>query len=113
MAQSEAVTLSQKTDAPLPEFLRPLFWDTDFDRLCLSGHERYVIERVLEYGDVLEVRWMMRCFAREQIVQVLRTSRRLTRKSAHFWSFILNIPTEEVQCLSASCHQQPETIWPW
>ena len=100
-------------DAPFPEFLRPIFWDTDFDRLRVPGHERYIIERVLEYGDVPEVRWMMRRFSCEQIAQVLRQSRRLSPKSAHFWSFILNVPTEEVRCLSASFRQQPETIWPW
>ena len=113
MAQAEAVAVNREPDAPLPEFLRPLFWDTDFERLRIPGRERYIIERVLEYGDVPEVRWMMRHFPREQIIQVLRQSRRLSRKSAHFWSLILDIPTEEVRCLSASFHQQPETIWPW
>lgn len=100
-------------DAPLPKFLRPLFWDTDFDCLRVPGHESYIIERVLEYGDVPGVRWMMRRFSREQIVQVLRQSRRLSLKSAHFWSFILDVPTKEVRCLSVSCHRQPEAIWPW
>ena len=105
--------VSQKTDAPLPECLRSLFWDTDFDRLRAQGHERYIIERVLEYGDVPEVRWMMRRFSRERIAQVLCASRRLSRKSADFWSFILNVSTEEVQCSSASFRQQHEKIWPW
>ncbi len=105
--------MSQKTDDPLPECLRSLFWDTDFDRLRVPGHERYIIERVLEYGDVPEVRWMKRRFSRQQIAQVLCQSRRLSRKSADFWSFILNVPTEEVQCSSAFLRQQPETIWSW
>ncbi len=100
-------------DAPLPELLHPLFWDTDFDRLRVTGHERYIIERVLEYGDVPEVRWMMRRFSREQIVEVLRRSRRFSLKSARFWAFILDVPPEEVRCLSASFRQQPGRIWPW
>lgn len=98
---------------PLPEFLRPLFWDTDFDRLRVPGHERYVIERVLEYGDVPEVRWMMQRFSQEQVIQVLRRSRGLSLKSARFWSFILDVPSEEVRCLSASSRQQSARIWPW
>lgn len=99
-------------DAPLPHFLRPLFWDTDFDQLRVEGHERYVIERVLEYGDVPEVRWMMRRFSPEQIAETLRRSRRLSSKSAHFWAFILDVPPEEVRCLSASFRQQHRRIWP-
>ena len=100
-------------DEPLPDSLRHLFWDTDFDRLRVPGHERYIIERVLEYGDVPEVRWMMRRFSREQIAQVLRCSRGLSLKSARFWALILGIPSEEVRCLSASFRQQPAKIWPW
>jgi hypothetical protein len=43
-------------EGPLPEFLRPLFWEIDFDRLRLPERETYVIERVLEYGDLPAVR---------------------------------------------------------
>ncbi|HIE38203.1 MAG TPA: hypothetical protein EYH30_01215 [Anaerolineales bacterium] len=100
-------------DRPLPKFLRPLFWDTNFDRLRIPGHERYIIERVLEYGDVAEVRWMMQCFPREQIVETLRRSRGLSRKSARFWSLVLDVPPEQMRCLTASSRQQPGRIWPW
>jgi hypothetical protein len=100
------------SDTSLPGFLRPLFWDTDFDQLRVPGHEPYIIERVLEYGDAPEVRWLLRRFSREQIVQVLRCTRRLSSKSAHFWSLILDVPHEEIRCLSASFRQQYRRIWP-
>lgn len=44
------------TETELPEFLRPLFWDTNFDRLRIAGHEQYIIKRMLEFGDLPEVR---------------------------------------------------------
>lgn len=97
---------------PLPEFLRPLFWEVDWDRLCIRGHERYIIERVLEYGDLLAVKWMLRRFSREEIVRTLRRSRGLTPKSANFWAFILDVPSEEIRCLSTSFRQRPGKIWP-
>ncbi|RLC66094.1 MAG: hypothetical protein DRI48_05470 [Chloroflexi bacterium] len=99
-------------DERLPEHLRPLFWDTDFDRLRVEGHERYVIERVLEYGDVPQVRWMMRRFPKEQIAETLRRTRRLSPKSAHFWASILDVPIEEIRCLSASFRRRHREIWP-
>jgi len=98
-------------EAPLPEFLRPLFWEVDFDRLRVQGHERYVIERVLEYGDLPEVKWMLGHFARQEIVQTLRRSRGLSPKSANFWAFILGVPSEEIRCLSTSFRQRPGKIW--
>ena len=97
---------------PLPEFLRPLFWEVDFDQLCVQGHERYFIERVLEYGDLPEVKWMMERFSGDEIVQTLRRSRGLSPKSANFWAFILGVPREEIRCLSTSFRQRPGRIWP-
>lgn len=101
------------TETELPEFLRPLFWDTNFDRLRIAGHEQYIIKRMLELGDLPEVRWMMRRFPRQQIVETLRRSRGISRKSAHFWSLVLGVPPEEVRCLTASSRQQLGRIWPW
>jgi hypothetical protein len=99
-------------DNPLPEFLRSLFWDTDFDRLRVEGHERYVIERVLEYGDTPAARWMTRRFTREQIAETLRNSRQINRKSARFWAAMLEVPDGEVRCLSIPSHPQHNAIWP-
>jgi hypothetical protein len=98
--------------APLPEFLRSLFWEVDFDRLRVPGHERYVIERVLEYGDLPEVKWMLGRFSRTEIAQTLRRSRSLSPKSANFWAFILGLPREEIRCLSTSFRQRPGRVWP-
>ncbi len=97
----------------LPEFLRPLFWDVDFDRLRIPGHERYIIERILELGDVAEVQWMFRNFPREQIIQALRRSRSLSRKSAVFWASMLNVPRRSIRCLSRRSRPSFGPIWPW
>lgn len=87
-------------DAPLPEFLRPLFWDTDFDQLRVPGHERYIIERVLEYGDDPAIRWLWRTFDPVAIAGVVRQSRKLSRNTATLWVLILDIPRKQVRCLS-------------
>jgi len=85
---------------PLPEFLRPLFWDTDFDRLRVPGHERYIIERVLEYGDDPAIRWLWRTFGHIAIADIVRRSRKLSRNTATLWALVLDIPHEQVRCLS-------------
>jgi hypothetical protein len=97
----------------LPEFLRPLFWDVNFDQLRVPGHERYIIERILELGDVVEVRWMLQNFPRDQIIQALRRSRGLSRKSAVFWASMLNVPRRGIRCLSKRSLRQLGPIWPW
>jgi len=85
---------------PLPEFLRPLFWDTDFDRLRVPGHERYIIERVLEYGDDAAVHWLWHTFGADAIADAVRRSRTISRSTANLWSLLLDIPREEIRCFS-------------
>ena len=97
-------------EAPLPEFLRPLFWEVDFDRLRLSGHERYIIERVLEYGDDPAIRWLRRTFSAETIADVVRRSRKLSRNTATLWALVLDIPKDQIQCLSKPYRLTPDAF---
>lgn len=95
----------------LPEFLKPYFGEVDFNRLRLPGREVYVIERLLEYGDLPAVRWMERKFSRQQIAQVVRHSRALSLRSANFWAKMLNISQEKVRCLSEPFRKERRAIW--
>jgi hypothetical protein len=97
-------------EAPLPEFLRPLFWEVDFDWLRVRGHERYVIERVLEYGDDQAIRWLLRTVDPHAIADVVRRSRKISRNTATLWALVLDIPREQVQCLSKRYRLTPDVF---
>jgi len=101
------------SDDSLPEFAHRYFWDIDPAKLDVGEYPRYVIERLLEYGDLPSVRWMERRFSREEIVEVLKSSRALSRKSANFWLGILNAPREEVRCMSRAFQQKYRQTWSW
>ena len=94
------MTEPNSTGASLPEHLRPLFWDVDFDRLRVEGHERYVIERVLEYGDDEAIRWLWRTFGSSDITDVVQRSRRISRRTANLWTLVLDIPRDQIRCFS-------------
>jgi hypothetical protein len=83
----------------IPQGLRPLFWDTNLDHFDPVSYPAYTIGRVLEYGDDQAVRWLRDTFSETQIVEVLRTERRLSRKSANFWGLIYHVPAEEIAAL--------------
>lgn len=68
---------------------RDLFWDTDSDRIDLQKNKEYIIERVVELGDDKAVRWLFANYPRSEIKKVLARSRRISRKSSHYWSLIL------------------------
>lgn len=97
----------------LPECAYRYFWDIDPARLDAGQYSRYVIERLLEYGDLPSVRWMESRFSRDEIVEVLKTSRRLSARSANFWALYFGLPVKEVRCLSKQFWSRRAVTWPY
>jgi len=83
----------------IPQQMRSLFWDVNPDDFDPSAHPRYTIERVLEHGEEADVAWLVRCFTREQIHEVLRADRHLSPRSAHFWALVFEVPPDDVAAL--------------
>jgi hypothetical protein len=83
----------------IPQDLRPLFWDTNLDNYSPAAYPAYTIARVLEFGDEKAIVWLRETFSEVQIIEVLRTERRLSRKSANFWALIYHVPKEEIAAL--------------
>jgi len=112
MDRGDKGTEEQESDR-LPVYTYRCFWDIDPAGLEVGEYPRYVIERLLEYGDLSSVRWMARRFSREEIVAVLKTSRSLSRKSANFWLNVLGVPSGEVQCMSKPFRKKYRQVWNW
>ena len=93
--------------------LKPIFWDLDVEKLDIKKNSRQIIERILEYGDSAQVNWMFKHYKKEEIKEVLKNSRQLSRKSANFWAFYFNIPKNEVRCLTRSFLAIRKSIWPY
>lgn len=86
----------------IPSNLQPLFWDTNLDTFKPEAYPEYTIFRILEYGDEDAVAWLRQTFSESEIRKVLRTERRLSRKSANFWALIFGVPSREVAALKPS-----------
>ncbi len=97
----------------LPQFTHRFFWDVDPAQLDAETYPTYVVERLLEYGDLPAVRWMLASFLPQEIVRVLKTSRRLSPFSANFWALYFSVDKENVLCLSTPSLREPGPIWPY
>jgi hypothetical protein len=95
----------------LPESAKRYFWDVKFDEIDPSKNARYVIERLLEYGDFPELRWLLQSFSRQKIANVLKNSRSLSLRSANYWSQILKVPKRDILCLSKRFQTTQNQIW--
>ena len=95
----------------IPQFLEKYFWDVDAKKLDVQKNKSYIIERILEYGDTDAVRWMKNTYAVSQIVEVLKRSRALSQKSAHFWAVFFEVPESEILCFSKQFQMRSRAIW--
>ncbi len=97
----------------LPPSTHRFFWDVDPAQLDVEAYPKYVVERLLEYGDLPAVRWMLARFSAQEIIRVLKTSRRLSLFSANFWALYFDVDKENVLCLSTPSLREPGPTWPY
>jgi hypothetical protein len=92
-----------RTPLSTEERLARLFWDVDKRTVDFKRHRSYVIRRIMDYGDLEDVKWMLAAYSDRELIDVLKRSRGLSRKSATFWAVYFGIPKEEIECLKKSC----------
>ncbi len=78
--------LSEKKEVSMiPDRFRSLFWDTSPGKVNLKQHMRYIIERVLEFGDIDALGWLQKVYPTQTIIDVLSVNRAISTKSRNFW----------------------------
>ena len=77
-------------DIPIPHTLKKFFWDADFARLNIPEHRNYILGKLMLYGNMESMIWIIRNFDRGMIDTYLATKGKsvLDKKSYAFWSTI-------------------------
>ena len=104
---------NSKNKNQLPSHCQKYFWDVDFIKLDYKKYPSFVIERLLEYGDVISLKWMFKKYSRKEIQQVVIKSRNLTLKSVLFWANFLEIDKDKILCLKKSYLARQKIAWPY
>ena len=76
----------EKETSYIPERFHFLFWDTTPGNINTRHNAQYIIERILEVGDVDALEWMQRVYPVQRIIHVLHVSRAVSEKSRNFWT---------------------------
>lgn len=84
----------------LEQYKNDAFWDTPVSSIDARLHRDFVIERLLQYGGMEGVRWLLENWGPAAIKDVIVKSRNLSRMTASFWSAYLDLPPEKIRCLS-------------
>lgn len=69
-------------------FRQSLFWDVNPKKINPKKHARYLIERIMDFGNDQEVRWMWKTYPRQIILKTADRSRVLRTKSKNLWQLL-------------------------
>ena len=85
-------------DLKMPGRFRRWFWDIEFTGDELRTHPFFAVERVLQHADWSDIRWLRERIGNEFVSEVIRKSRRVSRRTATLWALLLDIPHEDIAC---------------
>ena len=107
MGISSKLSLKQGENPLMPAFLKRYFWDTDFSDLDPNKYSTYVIERLLDLGDVDAIKWLFKAYPKNGIKEVVKTTRHLSKKSLNYWLIVLDIEQWKTPALA----RKQNAIW--
>jgi len=95
----------------LPSELHHFFWDCDPAQLDIDRNAAQILTRLLDYGDLVAARWVLRTYGVDHLRAFLLTRGRktLSRKTIAFWRAFLRL--EEEPCLQPSSLQGSRPFW--
>ncbi|MBU2577653.1 hypothetical protein KKA69_02365 [Patescibacteria group bacterium] len=91
--------MKQEKNTKLPEFLRSYFWDVEFEELKTKTHTSLVIKRVLDRGNLSDIRWLVETYEKAAIEKVIIETKDLARPTGNFWADVFGLPKSQVSCL--------------
>ena len=71
------------------KFRQVLFWDVDPDKIDTEKNAQYVIERILDFGNDKEVRWLRDFYDASLIKKTVEKSRCLMASTKRLWTLLL------------------------
>jgi hypothetical protein len=84
----------------ISKFSKHLFWDVDISELDINTHSKYIISKVLQYGNYSDWKILTACYGIDNIVKKAQSIRELDKRTATFLSVIGNVPKTNFQCYS-------------
>ncbi len=71
------------------KFRQTLFWDTNPKKIDAKKNAQYIIERVLDFGNDKEVRWLYHFYDKSLLKKVVAQSRSLRPRTKNLWISLL------------------------
>ncbi|MDI6731091.1 MAG: hypothetical protein QME05_00730 [Candidatus Margulisbacteria bacterium] len=76
----------------LPKEFKKYFWDVDFAKLSPRRYPKFVLERLLKFGDSKAVKWMFKHFSKKTLKDCVLGARGLDKRSHALWRLFFGLP---------------------
>lgn len=86
---------------------RSLFWDAS--GIDPKKNKKFIIERVLNFGDEDDFRWAIKFYGNDEIKDNLVNSKSLDKKSLNFWCQYFNL--SQNKCLKNQSVKKQSWFW--
>jgi hypothetical protein len=73
----------------LPDEFQKYFWDVAFDELTIEKYPRFIAERILNYGNMNGIKWLLSWADKHYLRTLVENSRNLNVKTKNFWQIML------------------------
>lgn len=83
---------------PIPRRFEPLFPEYEITKLNVGRDRIVVISRILDFGTISELKWLLKRYSREEIKSFLIKDggRLLSPRSLNFWTMFFNVEYKKV-----------------
>ena len=80
----------KKQSIRLPKSFVGYFWDSDFKALDMTKYRHFIIERLLEFGGLDALVWILKNVSHKDVIHFLKSKKKhtLDRRSYLFWTHI-------------------------
>jgi hypothetical protein len=85
-------------DSSLNQLNKAYFWDVDFNKLDKFKSMRLIIERVINLGNLSDLKLIREIYTGEEISKTICNLNYIDRKTLHFASLFFNIPKNRFKC---------------
>ncbi|OGK15985.1 hypothetical protein A2690_00840 [Candidatus Roizmanbacteria bacterium RIFCSPHIGHO2_01_FULL_39_12b] len=97
----------------IPKSLYKFFWDVNPEKVNPREKPYFVIQRLLDKGDIEAVRFVRGNFEPSVIQKTLKNYRDFSLRSASFWGLLYQVPLSQIKCFQEPYLTTRKTLWPY
>ncbi len=80
-----------KSKTKLPEEMRYLFWDVNFDELYFEDYKDFIASRILSFGDNNSLKYLAKKISKKFILNLVQKNREIDEMTCNYWKVMYNV----------------------